>query len=127
MTLDELRLRIEAAFPLGDVSISDATINALEVVLSEPLDLGGEFGPIVGFVVYDAFFGRAFCVRFVGDDPHIYHPAGNHLLLGSEIERRILAVSAHELLAARRRLALEELARLDADLIMDEPPTETSA
>lgn len=103
MTLDEQRLRIEAAFPLGDVSISDATINALEVVLSEPVDLGGEFGPIVGFAVYDAFVGRAFCVRFVGDDPHLYHPAGNHLLLGSEIERRLLSVTAHDLIAGRRR------------------------
>lgn len=127
MTLEDLRLRIEAAFPLSDVSILDATINALEAVLSEPVDLGAGSGPVVGFAVYDTFFGRAFCVRFIGDDPHLYHNPGNHPSLGSEIERRILSVTAHQLIAARRRRAIEELARLDAELIMDELPTETPA
>lgn len=102
MTLEELRLRIEAAFP-------GATVGR------QPLDEAGvEFAFDIEGV---GLAGLCRCGECLS--------SGRAFAASDDwVEQRIRDVSAHDMIAARRRLALEELARLDADLIMSEPPAD---
>lgn len=101
MTLDELRLRIEAAFP--DSMISDLSEMApdgrplLAATFPAPMDNG-----LVEFRV--SLRDRAWSMissGFVG----VSSP--DHKAAMREVERRLLSVSAHELIATRRRLVAE--------------------
>ncbi len=107
MTLEELRLRAIVAFPECRVEMSPDW---------------------EGFVSIKAG-GTSFLLRWQDEGLAIYFdgstaPTDKPFMGRAFFENRILSVSAHEIIAARRRFALEELARLDADLIISEPPAD---
>lgn len=96
MTLEELRMRIGVVFP----------------------DAEEEVFPRIGQSVFT--FGKGRWVWwFQGGS---WEAMANTAELERRIVDSILSVTAHDIIAARRRFALDELARLDADLIVDEPP-----
>jgi hypothetical protein len=126
MTLDELRLRIGAAFPPATMTYQEGT-ESLLVEVPSPLDLEVGAEPILAFEVWVEGDGTiVVCPHFLDDEDNIA-TRRDWRRAEREIERRIREVTAHQLVEARRRRAFEELAHLDADLITDEPPTETPA
>lgn len=112
MTLEELRLRVMAAFPVAEVAI-DEELEFVRAALPTVLDLDVGAEPIVAFDAWNEpdieRSGSELSIRpdFLEDDEH-YPTKGDWLLAEPEIERRILSVSAHQLIAARRRLALAD-------------------
>lgn len=106
MTIEELRLRVMAAFPSGAVS---CLVTAMDDVIvcrfDDPIDLETAARPLEGLVA-----------SMQGGDVHAsadFKGPGrfrDHEMAGPEIVRRILAVTAHDLIAARRRLLADAAA-----------------
>jgi len=104
MTLDELRLRIEAAFP-GCSVVRHRSMRAdpfVNVELSEPLSIGGVLTPHMSFVAIFDGLGLAAVPNAVEE---CRAPGFDVWAVSDEIQRRIRNVSAHHLITARRRLA----------------------
>lgn len=107
MTIEELRLRVEAAFPGAVLHKERPPLPAytLTADFHEPVVVPGF--PPVRRLWFRANLGP-YGVRAYRESPETGNLVQVPGPIRIEIERRILSVSAHALIAARRRLALAD-------------------
>lgn len=104
MTLDELRLRIEAAFPEAEIVPSSwPRSEGLRANFASPYDIGVGRHLIAGFRGSIRSSGELLVNALFPDVGSVFpHEALNAEL---EIERRILNLTGHQEMAIRRRFA----------------------